>query len=169
MKAIYSDEHGDISKLQYGEVEKPTPKKNEALIKVEAVALNHLDIWIRRGWKGLRLDLPHIGGSDITGIIEQIEPNPNFNIGDSVILTPGFTTEKDHWTKNNLDSLSPNYEIIGESRKGGLAEFITIPTKCLVKCDPTIAPEKRVAPLLVGLTAWRMLFKQAKLKKERHY
>ena len=67
MKAIFFEQHGGPEVLRYGDLPDPELESGQALIRVRAVALNHLDIWVRRGWKGLRLSMPHITGSDVAG------------------------------------------------------------------------------------------------------
>ena len=67
MKALYFEEHGDLDRIQYGEVPDPAPGVGEVLIMVRACAINHLDIWVRRGWPGLKLEKPHWCGADVSG------------------------------------------------------------------------------------------------------
>ncbi len=65
MKAIFFRKHGDSSVLEYGDVQEPPLKSNAVLVRVKAVALNHLDIWVRIGWSGLKLPLPHAAATAI--------------------------------------------------------------------------------------------------------
>ncbi len=69
MKALYFNEHGGPEVMQYGDVPDLRPGPGEALVQVKAVALNHLDLWVRQGWPGLILPKPHIGGSDVAGLV----------------------------------------------------------------------------------------------------
>ncbi len=164
MKAIFFDEHGDINVLKHADLPEPEPKPGEALIRVRAVALNHLDIWVRKGWPGLHLPLPHIGGADIAGEIVSINsPGSTWSTGSRVIIYPGITTADDEWTRTGQESLSPGYKIVGEQTQGGFAEFVTVPTQNLFRLPDGISFEDGAAPLLVGVTAWRMLFTRAQL------
>ena len=166
MKAIFFKEHGDSGVLQYGEIPTPKPKPHEALVRVKAVALNHLDIWIRRGWHGLALEMPHITGADVSGVIEEIgSEGSDFQVGDEVVLYPGFATKDDDWTKRGQESFSPSYTVLGEHRKGGLAEFIAIPVEHIFHKEEKQTFEQAAAPNLVATTTWRMLFTQGKLVK----
>jgi NADPH:quinone reductase-like Zn-dependent oxidoreductase len=164
MKAICFHEHGDIDVLKYESIADPICGNNHALIKVKAVALNHLDIWVRRGWKGLNLDLPHVTGSDIVGEIVSIPSSvTNFKVGQRVLIYPGVNTINDEWTRRGEVSLSLGYKIIGEHLKGGLAELVSVPIECLVSTPDNLSDEQLAGVPLVSLTTWRMLFKQAKL------
>jgi len=169
MKAIFFEQHGGIEVLKYADLEEPQAKIGEALIKVRAVALNHLDIWVRRGWYGLRLDFPHIGGSDVVGEIVSINPDPRFSTADlgtgsRVIINPGIITIEDEWTRRGEDSVSPGYKILGEQLRGGMAEYLTVPIQNLFKAPEQLSDEEAAAPLLVATTCWRMLFQKANLK-----
>lgn len=163
MKAIFFEEHGEIEVLKYAEVPTPKPSPGEALIKVKAVALNHLDIWVRRGWKGLNLSMPHITGSDIAGEIVEVNAPSDWKAGTGVIINPGVVTIEDEWTRRGEDSVSPGYRIIGEQLMGGLAEYVTVPIRNCFRLPEGISYEKAAAPILVGTTAWRMLLKRAGL------
>ena len=165
MKAIFFEQHGEIDTLKYADIPQPEPKPGEALIRVRAVSLNHLDVWVRRGWPGLRLDMPHITGSDIAGEIVSVHgAGTMWTPGSRVIVNPGIVTVEDEWTRRGEDSLSPGYKILGEQVRGGLAEFACVPIANLFKLPDSLSYEEGAAPLLVGLTVWRMLFKRAALR-----
>ncbi len=104
MKAIFFEQHGEIDVLKYADLPDPTPGPGEALIRVKGVALNHLDIWVRRGWKGLHLEMPHITGSDIAGEIVSVNGYSQLPTGARVIVNPGILGVSDEWTRNGLDS-----------------------------------------------------------------
>jgi NADPH:quinone reductase-like Zn-dependent oxidoreductase len=164
MKAIYFEKHGDASVLEYGDLPNPKPRENEALIKVKACALNHLDIWVRRGWEGLQLNLPHIGGSDIVGEVIEINGKSSAKVGDNVMVYPGFCTREDSWTRAGLHCLSPSFNVIGEHCPGGLAEYVCVPSANLFPLPAKRSFESVAASILVGLTTWRMLFTQGQCK-----
>jgi NADPH:quinone reductase-like Zn-dependent oxidoreductase len=164
MKAVFFEQHGGIEVLKYAEIPTPKPGPGEALIKVRAVALNHLDIWVRRGWKGLVLDMPHITGSDIAGEIVEVNAESQWTAGTRVIINPGIVTIEDEWTRRGEESISPSYKIIGEQLRGGLAEYVVVPIGNVYKTPEGLKDEEACAPLLVGTTCWRMLFTQAKLR-----
>jgi NADPH:quinone reductase-like Zn-dependent oxidoreductase len=165
MKAIFFEEHGGPEVLKYADLPDPEPAPGEALVRVKAVALNHLDIWVRHGWKGLKLQMPHISGSDVAGEVVKVNaPNSGLVQGARVIINPGIITSDDQWTRKGEDSVSPGYKILGEQRRGGMAEYVTVPVGNCFRMPDEIDYHEAAAPILVGLTAWRMLFGRANLK-----
>ena len=165
MKALFFKEHGDLDVLRFGEVPGIEPGDNQALIRVRACSLNHLDIWVRRGWPGLNLDMPHWCGADVAGEIAALGKNSTgWETGQKVVVDPGLTTAEDVYTRRGQDSLSPGYQVLGEHVRGGAAEYLAIPLQNLHPMPENLDYPEAAAPLLVGLTAWRMLFHQARLK-----
>ena len=163
MKALYFEEHGEREVLQYGDLPNLENKENHVLIKVEACALNHLDVWIRKGWPGLNLAMPHIGGSDVSGIV--VEANGTWKEGDKVVVDPGISSTVDSWTEKGLDSMSPGYKILGEHISGGCAEYVCVPVENVHKRPEGLTASQAAAPLLAGLTAYRMLVTRAGIQK----
>lgn len=158
MKALFFREHGERDRLEVGDLPDPSPGPGEALVRIRAAALNHLDIWVRRGWPGLNLEFPHIGGADGAGVIEELGPQVSgLEIGQRVAIDPGVSTVEDEWTRRGLDSLSPGYRILGESRSGTFAERIAVPAANLEPIPEGFSFAEAAAPLLTALTAWRML------------
>ena len=65
MKAVRFHQFGGPEVLKYEDVPDPVLRKDHVLVRVKACALNHLDLFIRKGLPGIKL--PHINGSDISG------------------------------------------------------------------------------------------------------
>jgi NADPH:quinone reductase-like Zn-dependent oxidoreductase len=167
MKALCFYEHGDLDVLQYTDVSDPAPGPGEVLIKVKACALNHLDVWVRRGWSGLKLKLPHIGGSDVAGVVAELGAGvTGWEIGDRVVVDPGVVTGEDEFTRRGEHSLSVgrHYRVLGEYIPGGAADYAVVPAANLLKMPDGWEFVEAAAPLLVSVTAWRMLFKRAGLR-----
>ena len=165
MQALGFFEHGDISQMKLLNVPVPVAKPGEALIQIKASAFNHLDIWVRDGWRGLKLQLPHISGSDAAGVITALgEEVDGFNIGDRVAIDPGLNLYDDEFTGIGEPSVSPGYCILGEQLPGTHAEFIAMPVKNLIVIPPHITFETAAAAGLVTTTAWRMLIIRAKIR-----
>lgn len=165
MKAVCFNEHGGPEVMKHCEVPEPQPREGEVLLQVKACALNHLDIWVRRGWPGLRLEMPHWGGSDMAGEVREVGPGVSgWKPGDRVIVYPGLKTVEDEFTRRGEDSVSPGYHIIGEHTRGGLAEFAAVPARNLRAMPSHLDFTEAAAPLLVSVTAWRMLIRRAQLR-----
>jgi NADPH:quinone reductase-like Zn-dependent oxidoreductase len=165
MKAIFFREHGELDRIEYGEVPDPEPGPNEVLVKVKACGLNFLDVWVRRGWPGLRLEMPHWCGADVAGEIAAVgEGVHGWEVGSRVVADPGISTASDAFTRRGEDSLSPGYRIIGEHVRGGAAEFVVVPALNLRSLPEHIDYPEAAAPLLVTLTAWRMMIRRGNLR-----
>lgn len=165
MKALYFDQHGGLDRLRFGEVEDPAVKPEEVLVKVHACALNRLDIWVLMGWPGLDLPMPHWCGADVAGEVAVLGKDvTGFQVGQRVVVDPGISTREDEFTGKGLDSVSPGYHILGEQVRGGTAEYISVPARNLSLIPDGIPYPEAAAPLLTGLTAWRMLIRRAHLR-----
>jgi len=172
MKALVFYEHGDLDVLQVADVPRPEPGPGEALVEVKASALNHLDIWVRHGWPGLKLNMPHILGADGAGVVAALgEGVTGIELGTRCAIDPGVNRYPDDYTRRGLDSVSPGYYIIGEHAPGFHAEYAVVPAANLLPLPPTrtLPPNHRdfaaaAAASLVFLTAWRMLIHQARVR-----
>ncbi len=165
MKALCFYEHGDADVLRYDDVPDPTAGPGQVLVRVRACALNHLDIWVRRGWPGLKLPMPHWSGADVAGEVVALGDGvTGWEIGQRVVIDPGVSTAQDEFTRRGEDSLSPGYAILGEQVRGGQAELVAVPAGNLMAMPEGWDFPQAAAPLLVALTAWRMLIHRADLR-----
>jgi NADPH:quinone reductase-like Zn-dependent oxidoreductase len=166
VKALFFNQHGGPEVMQYGDLPDRQPGPGEALVKVQAVALNHLDLWVRRGGPAFeKLPKPHVGGADVSGIVAGYgEGATGPAIGARVVIDPGVMTGEDEWTQRGEDSVSPHYHILGEDAWGGCAEYVTVPAVNLLPIPDGFGFPQAAAPALVFLTAWRMLVKRAQVK-----
>ncbi len=165
MKALVYHEHGDADVLKYEEVPTPKPAAGEVLVKLEASALNHLDIWVRRGWPGLKLAMPHIGGADGAGVVAELGSGvSSVEVGTRVAINPGSNKFEDEFTLRGEHPMSPGYGILGETRSGTFAEYIVVPAASLLPMPDGANFEETAAAQLVYLTAWRMLITRGQLR-----
>src|ERR1700751_1261109 len=95
MKAIVFTAHGGPEVLKYADAPDPAIRPNEVLVRVKACALNHLDLWVRRGIPGVPIPLPHIPGSDVAGEVAKLGHEvTTVHVGQKVVLAPGVTCGK---------------------------------------------------------------------------
>lgn len=146
MRAIVIHEHGGRDKLIYEEVPDPVPGEGEILVRVRAVGLNYLDIFVRRGMPGLVIDLPRISGGDIAGDIAKWGAGvTGLTEGQRVLLDPAVVMADGH------------IGALGEDTTGGLAEYIVVPAENAIPLPDEVTYEQAAAlPIAYG-TAWRML------------
>ncbi len=167
MRAAVFEEHGGPEKLIYTYVAMPKPAKREVLIKVRACALNHLDLWNLMGMPNLKISMPHILGSDISGEIAELGPKVHgLKIGQQVIASPGVRCRKCEHCKSGWDSLCDQYKITGLQVNGGYAEYVRVPEENVIPVSSKLSYEEWASIPLVFLTAWHMLVTRAKLQKK---
>lgn len=164
MKAAFFRKHGGPEVLEIGEAPEPVVAAGTVVVGVRAVALNHLDLWVRRGIPGLALELPHIGGSDIAGTIEEVGPDVRgWSVGDRVVVNPSLWCGECDFCARGEESLCRSYRIIGEHVRGGTAEKLRVPVSNLFPIPGSLSFEQAAAAPLAYQTAWRALAGRASL------
>lgn len=165
MKAVGFHEHGGLDKLRVLDVPKPEIGDDDALIRVKACALNHLDLWVREGLPGLKLAMPHISGCDVAGEIAAVGKEvADWEPGVRVTANPGVYCGRCEWCVKGEHPLCPDFKILGEHLPGGYAEFVKVPARNVVELPTDFEFVEAAAVPLVFLTAWRMLITRAKIR-----
>ncbi|MBI4557202.1 MAG: zinc-binding dehydrogenase [Candidatus Hydrogenedentes bacterium] len=164
MNAALIFHHGELDCLTLGDVPEPKPAATEAVIAVRAAALNHLDIWVRKGRPGLQLKFPHVLGSDATGTVSAVGDHvQSVKVGDEVILNPGLSCGQCEYCRRGEHSECTAFGIVGLSRAGTFAESVAVPAANLYPKPEHLSIAEAAALPLAYLTAWRMLMTRAKL------
>jgi len=165
MKAAIFQQHGGPEVIEIADVPRPQIQPGYVLVAVRAAAMNHLDLWARRGLPGLRLEFPHIGGSDIAGTIEEISDGVDgLGPGTRVLVNPSLWCGHCEWCKKGEESLCTFYRIIGEHLNGGFAEFVAVPARNVLPIPEDLAFEDAAAVPLVYKTAWRGVIGRGRLR-----
>lgn len=165
MKATVFNEHGGPEVLQYADAPDPKIKANEVLVEVRAVALNHLDVWARKGLPGIEIPMPHILGNDIAGVVREAGEIVTWvRAGDEVMLQPGVSCGHCIECLRGADNLCPEYDILGYRRAGGYAELVAAPGVNIIPKPKDLSWEEAAALPLVTLTAWHMLVTRARVE-----
>jgi NADPH:quinone reductase-like Zn-dependent oxidoreductase len=166
MRAAVFSEFGGPDVVRVAEVETPAPVHGEVRLKVAAAALNHLDLWVRRGLP-IETVMPHIGGSDMAGVVESVGPGvAGVAAGARVVVNPSLSCGECEWCVAGEDPLCSSYRIIGEHTQGGFAEYAVVPARNLLAVPDGYPLERAAAAPLVFLTAWRGLMTRGRLRAD---
>lgn len=169
MKAVAFTQHGGPEVLQLHELECPRPGPGEVLVRLHYAALNHLDIWVRRGWPGIRLELPHIPGADGAGEVSQIGPAvTGFSPGDRVVINSNIGCGECEFCRAGWDNRCLNWNLLGETMAGTYAEYIAVPARQLLPVPADVELRTAAAAALVYHTAWHSLIQRARLQPTEH-
>ncbi|MCI0457668.1 MAG: zinc-binding dehydrogenase [Gemmataceae bacterium] len=164
MRAMAFAQHGDVDVLQLMELPTPQPDDNEVLVQVKACALNHLDLWVRKGI-GTRIPMPHIGGCETTGVVAVLGKKvQGFTAGQRVLISPGQCSLTSDWYNQGLDSCAEDYHIQGYQTQGGFAEYTTARAVDLLPISEAWSFVEWAAVPLTFVTAWNMLHTRARVK-----
>jgi len=165
MRAAYIEANGGLEQVLSGEVESPAAGPGEVVVAVKAAALNHLDIWIRKGRPGLNLRFPHVLGSDAAGVVAEVGPGVSrVKAGDEVIINPGLSCMRCEWCLRGEHSECASFGILGAARQGTFAEYVAVPEVNVYPRPGHLSWDEAAALPLAHLTAWRMLFSRGALK-----
>jgi NADPH:quinone reductase-like Zn-dependent oxidoreductase len=164
MKSVRFHEHGEPDVLRYEDAPDPVPAPGRALVRVRACALNHLDLWQRRGIPRVRIPLPHISGSDVAGEVFD-SGGGTIAEGERVLLHPGLNCGACRYCLEDRDSLCPSYDVLGLLSDGGYAETVSVPVGNLVPIPAHVGFVEAAAFPLTFLTAWHMLVTLARVRE----
>jgi NADPH:quinone reductase-like Zn-dependent oxidoreductase len=189
MKVVLFHQHGGPEVLEYTEFPTPEPKPGEALIRLHAAALNRVDVIVRNGWPGLKLELPHINGADGAGEVVAInpplaegyraaiqsemagglgrraEPFDAVQLGDRVVINANLGCGKCEFCLVGKDNQCREWHLLGETVRGTYAEYVSLPIKQLYQLSQGFDYHRAAASALVYQTAWHSLLKRGNLQK----
>lgn len=162
MKAIRIHHHGDSSVLKLENIASPVLKPDRAIVEMHVAALNHLDLWVRNGIKGV--PLPLIPGSDGAGVIREIGSDiKHVEVGERVLIQPLVYCGSCSNCLSGRENYCVDWGILGEHLDGTLAELISVPGKNLYAIPSDLGFQEAAAFALVSQTAYTMLIDRAKI------
>ncbi|GAB4448095.1 MAG: zinc-binding dehydrogenase [Anaerolineales bacterium] len=174
MKAVLFHQHGGPEVLEYADFPTPQPKPGEALIRLHAAALNRVDVFVRKGWAGLKLELPHIPGADGAGEVVSLPPlsspptlgrtEEGLKVGDRVVINANLGCGNCEFCLAGKDNMCVNWHLLGETVRGTYAEYIALPVKQLYKLPGDFDYHRAAASALVYQTAWHSLVTRGKVQ-----
>jgi NADPH:quinone reductase-like Zn-dependent oxidoreductase len=163
MKAAIFREFGGPEVLRYEEVPDPKPRKDQVLVRVKACAMNHLDLWVRKGLPGVKL--PHILGSDVAGEIVQIgEYVAGLQVGQRVLLAPMHFCGHCEQCVAGRQNLCREFTVLGNGIDGGDCELIAAGPASVIPIPDNLGFNEAASVPLVFLTAFHMLTGRAALR-----
>ena len=163
MKAVRFHEFGGPEVLKYEDVPEPKLRDDQVLVRVKACALNHLDLWVRKGLPGVKL--PHINGSDVAGEIEQLGSYvSDLRKGQRVLLAPMVFCNHCQECVNGRQNMCRQFTVLGNLVDGGNCELIAIPRVNVIPIPDSLDYNEAASVPLVFLTAWHMLVGRAQIR-----
>jgi NADPH:quinone reductase-like Zn-dependent oxidoreductase len=165
MQAVVLREHGGPEVLREESIPRPEPGPGEVRVAIAAVALNHLDLWVRRGGPAFHVEYPHRLGSEIAGTVEAIGPGvTDLEVGARCVVQPGLSCGRCAACLSGRDNLCRFYKILGENAQGGYAEAIVVPRVNIAPFPAGLSAPEAASALLTFLTAWQMLVGKGRVR-----
>ena len=145
--------------IEIVDVATPEPGTDEVRLRVEACALNRLDVFARVGHPEEDDEFPKRTGGDIVGVVDAVGENvAEARVGDEVMVYGGVTCGECEYCLNGEHTMCHEYEIIGEDRPGGLAEYVTVPADNVDPKPDSLDWVTAAAVPAAFTTAYRMMF-----------
>lgn len=163
MKAIRIHEFGGPEVLKYEDIPDPVLRKDHVLVRVRACALNHLDLWVRKGLPTVKL--PRIPGSDIAGEIAECgEYITDLKPGTRVLLAPMVFCNHCEQCNSNQHNFCRQFGVLGNNVDGGDCDLIAVPRVNVIPIPDSLDFVDAASVPLVFLTAWHMLQNRYRLR-----
>jgi NADPH:quinone reductase-like Zn-dependent oxidoreductase len=165
MRAILFHQHGGPEVLEYTDFPTPEPQEGELLIHIRAAALNQLDLWVRKGWPGIKLALPHIPGADGAGSVAGLGAGvEGWREGERVVINSNLGCGICDYCIAGEDNRCRNWQLLGETRRGTYAEYVCVPAGNVLRLPEGFDEQKATAAALVYHTAWHSLIRRGQLR-----
>ncbi|MBV9610316.1 MAG: zinc-binding dehydrogenase [Acidobacteria bacterium] len=163
MKALRFHEYGGPEVLKYEDVPEPRLRKDHVLVRVKSCAMNHLDLWVRKGVTGSKL--PHINGSDVAGEVAEVgEYIDDLKSGTRVLLSPMYYCNHCEYCAAGVQNLCRHFTVLGNSNDGGDCELMAVPRYMVIPIPDNLGFDEAASVPLVFLTAWHMLVGRCHIK-----
>ncbi len=168
MRAVLFRRHGGPEVMEVADIPTPVPGPGEVQIRVGAVALNHIDLWMRRGLPAMKIALPHVPGGDVCGTISAIGDGiGDLDVGLRVVVNPGLSCGRCRECLGGRDNLCAAFRMLGEHTQGGMAEYVVVPATNVVPVPRDRVPlaDSHLAAIPISfITAWQMLVDKAAVR-----
>lgn len=165
MKAAYFKEHGGPERMIYGDYKDPVPGPGEALVRVRACGLNHVDLLLLDGRFPPPEGLPHVNGCEVAGVVAEAGADGRGpRAGQRVLVFPGFSCGACEYCRRGERTVCLRYGYLGAHRDGGYAELVRVPAENVVPLPDELTFEAGAALPMAMLTSWHALVAKADLR-----
>jgi NADPH:quinone reductase-like Zn-dependent oxidoreductase len=166
MKALYYDEQKGYKAIKVGDLPVPEISEGEVLVRVKAFSLNHLDLWVMGGNYPVNIPLPHIFGSDASGIVEKVGKTvQHVKPGDEVIVFPGLSCGHCEKCVSGHDNECNSFSILGVLTNGASAEYVKAPAANIFKKPEGLSFEEAAGIGITYATSWNSLVMRARIRQ----
>jgi NADPH:quinone reductase-like Zn-dependent oxidoreductase len=166
VKGLTLSAHGGLEQLQLrDDLAVPELRQRNAVrLRMNAAALNHLDLFVVGGLPGVTIVAPWVMGADGAGVVDAIgDEVKGITVGDTVVINPGISDRTCEYCRDGEQSLCIRFGILGEHHPGTIAEYVVIPAVNVRRIPASIPSEIAAAFSLATLTAWRMIVTRAQV------
>jgi len=166
MKALYYKEQKGYQAIKLGEFPVPEIADTEVLVKVKAFSLNHLDVWAMSGNYPVTIPLPHIFGSDASGVVERAgKAVTHIKAGDEVIVHPGLSCGHCASCLGGRDNECRDFSVLGVVTPGVAAEYVKVPSVSIFPKPAGLSFEEAAGIGITYTTAWNSLVLRANIQQ----
>ncbi len=166
MKALYYDEQKGYKGIKIGDLAVPEISDREVLVRVRAFSLNHLDAWVMDGNYPVKIPLPHIFGSDCSGVVETVGAAvQHVKKGDEVIVFPGLSCGFCAKCLSGRDNECNGFSLLGVQTNGVSAEYAKAPGANIFKKPEGLSFEEASGVGITYVTSWNSLVLRAGIRQ----
>lgn len=158
MKTVLLHKHGGPDVLEYADFPEPEPGSGQVLVRLKAAALNRLDLWVRNGWPGIKLEYPHIPGADGAGEIAGLGAGvQGWQVGERVVINSNLACGVCEACLAGWDNRCRDWHLLGETVRGTYAQYVCVPALNAYRLPAGFDEHVAAAAALVYHTAWHSL------------
>jgi NADPH:quinone reductase-like Zn-dependent oxidoreductase len=163
VRALTISAHGGTDRIEVvDDMPVPDVSPGHIRVRVQAVSLNHLDLFTLAGLPGVTITSRWVMGADATGVVDAVgEGVTSVSEGDRVVVNPGISDGTCEFCRAGEQSMCVKFRLLGEHIPGSFAEFIVIPATNVRQIPLSVPDDVAAAFTLTTLTAWRMLVTRA--------
>jgi NADPH:quinone reductase-like Zn-dependent oxidoreductase len=157
MKAVVLEKRGKDG-IRVGDFPDPQRPAGNAVMRVRAAALNHVDLYMRDNGKGITHELPMVLGLDGAGEIAECDADSGLKVGQRVVAFPSEFCGRCEWCLAGEQPFCTKVSILGEQRHGAMAQYLSMKAHCFLPLPDAVSFRDAAAMSVAYITAWRQVF-----------